>query len=229
MSDRSFSFRQLQSQFGLGQALQSLSLGAKTTAIEPSSWLLRTLEIAQSTTLFTEKERSERLISPILLELREQTHRQVSIFSGFELTIQPDQGLNGECDFIVARSPLDVELQAPICTIVEAKRGELESALAQCSAQVWGAYQFNQKFNSHWLSSIINPPNINHPDIDRPDQESRLPLPLFGCVTAGEIWRFLQLMRTPNDHYLIAIDRESYYLDQLPTILGILHYIAIVA
>ncbi len=54
-------------------------------------------------------------------------------------------------------------------------------------------------------------------------------MPLFGCVTTGEIWRSLQLMRTPNDHYLIAIDRESYYLDQIPTILGILHYIAIVA
>lgn len=39
--------------------------------------------------------------------------------------------------------------------------------------------------------------------------------PVFGCVTTGEIWQFLQL-----DGAVAALDRRRYYLDDVAGILG---------
>ena len=40
---------------------------------------------------------------------------------------------------------------------------------------------------------------------------------IYGAVTTGEVWRFLQL--TNRD---LCIDSETHYIDNLPSILGIL-------
>jgi hypothetical protein len=52
----------------------------------------------------TEKSRSEMIISPILIELRKQLNHQIGLFSGIDFTVDPEQGLNGNCDYIISRS-----------------------------------------------------------------------------------------------------------------------------
>ncbi len=81
MSYKSFTFQQLKERFGLELSLSPI-LSAKVVPVEPSQWLWRTIEISSNTAVTTAKERSERIISPILLELIERNNRQFFLFSG---------------------------------------------------------------------------------------------------------------------------------------------------
>ena len=92
----------------------------------------------------TEKARSELIIAPILLELRRQLAPNVSFFSGIYLTVDSERGLNGECDFILSASDNQLDVSAPIVTIVEAKNNDIKSGIGQCVAQMVGAQMFNQ-------------------------------------------------------------------------------------
>jgi hypothetical protein len=195
MSYKSFSFKQLKEQFGLQQSISSIFPTADIIPLEPSEWLRKTLEIGSNTALTTEKERSERIISPILLESRERNNRQFSIFSGSLFDVDISQGLNGECDFLLSCVPFDFEIQVPVFALIEAKRGEIEPGLPQCAAQMVAAKLFNDRENN----SI---PKI------------------FGCVTTGDVWRFLKL--ADNN---LTIDADIYYLDRVPVILGVLQII----
>lgn len=195
MAYRSFNFKKLKEQFGIQPRLSPLF--SHVQPIEASAWLTQTLAIASATTLTTEKERSERLISPILLELREHNARQFSVLSGLLFDVDSDQGLNGECDFILSRNPFDFEIQAPVFTLVEAKKGDIESGLPQCIAQMIAAEIFNRQ-DGTVLSSI------------------------YGAVTTGDVWRFLKLSGDNRD---LQIDSETHYLDNLPIVLGILQTI----
>ena len=166
MAYRSFSFKKLKEQFGIQPRLSPLF--PQVQPIAPSAWLTQTLAISSATTLTTEKERSERIISPILLELREHNARQFSVLSGLVFDVDAEQGLNGECDFILSRHPFDFDIQAPVFTVVEAKKGDIESGLPQCIAQMIAAEIFNFK-DGTVLSAI------------------------YGAVTTGDVWRFLKL------------------------------------
>jgi hypothetical protein len=44
------------------------------------------------------------IIAPILVELRKLAHRQISLFSGVEFTVDAERGLEGIGDFIISRS-----------------------------------------------------------------------------------------------------------------------------
>ncbi|MBW3587602.1 MAG: hypothetical protein KY448_17715, partial [Cyanobacteria bacterium 0813] len=66
MPYKSFTFQQLNDLFGLEPSLSPI-LSGKVIPLEPSEWLWRTLEISSNTAVTTAKERSERIISPILL------------------------------------------------------------------------------------------------------------------------------------------------------------------
>jgi len=197
MAYRSFNFKKLKEQFGIQPRLSPLF--PHIQPIAPSAWLTQTLVISSATTLTTEKERSERIISPILLELREHNARQFSVLSGLVFDVDAEQGLNGECDFILSRHPFDFEIQAPVFTVVEAKKGDIESGLPQCIAQMIAAEIFNFK-DGMVLSAI------------------------YGAVTTGDVWRFLKLSGDVGDRDL-QIDSETHYLDNLPVVLGILQCI----
>ena len=67
--------------------------------VEPSSWLLETLEMAKGTPITNEKSKSERIVSPILLEASKNYTEQISFFSGESLNVRPEDDLAGECDF----------------------------------------------------------------------------------------------------------------------------------
>ena len=84
MSYKSLTFQQLKERFGLELSLSPI-VSVKVVPVEPSQWLWRTIEISSNTAVTTAKERSERIISPILLELIERNNRQFYLFSGCHL------------------------------------------------------------------------------------------------------------------------------------------------
>lgn len=140
--------------------------------------------------LVSEKSRSEFIVVPILLAARNYTQNPLSIFSGQRLDVDQRLGLIGECDFILARTPPIPRLKAPIVTILEAKKNDVESGLGQCVAQMVGARLFNEKAGLE-------------------------PGPMFGCVTSGQVWQFLRLNGAE-----VTIDRDPIYLDNLGAILA---------
>lgn len=140
----------------------------------------------------TEKARSEMIVVPILIELRRLCDRQISLFSGMDLDVDPERGLNGTCDYLLSRSPEQLFIRAPVVAIVEAKKDDLKAALGQCAAAMVAARIFNERANSTVRT-------------------------VHGIVTTGSIWRALAL-----DGQLLRIDREEYYIRQVGKILGIL-------
>ncbi|MBD1828089.1 hypothetical protein NDI47_17700 [Microcoleus vaginatus GB1-A2] len=194
MPYKSFTFQQLKELFGVEPSLSPI-LSAKVMPVEPSEWLWRTLEISSNTAVTTAKERSERIISPVLLESRERNNRQFSIFSGWSFDVDISRGLNGECDFLLSSVPLDFEIKVPVFALRETKGGEIESCLPQCAAQMVAAQLFNE------------------------DKHNSIPA-VFGCVTTGVVWRFLKL-----EGKNLIIDADVYCLDNVPMILGVLQTI----
>ncbi|HAA31723.1 MAG TPA: hypothetical protein DCE56_33530 [Cyanobacteria bacterium UBA8553] len=140
----------------------------------------------------TEKSRSEMIIAPILIELRKQLQYQISFFSGIDFTVDAAQGLNGSCDFIISRSPELLIVSAPVITIVEAKKENINAGLGQCVAEMLAARLFNE----------------------REGNEIQV---IYGSVTTGTNWKFLKLVGQ-----VIEIDLSEYYLNNVNKILGIL-------
>ncbi|NET49663.1 MAG: hypothetical protein F6K09_13265 [Merismopedia sp. SIO2A8] len=147
-----------------------------------------------------EKARSEWIINPILTAVRRLSNAQVSIFSGREFNIDPEQELVGYVDFLIARSPRLLVLESPIMMMVEAKPENLNAGLGQCAAEMIAAQIFNQRSNQA----------AGHSSSD-------YDAPIYGCVTNGELWKFLKL-----HHKTLTIDLEPYALEPLGRLLGIL-------
>lgn len=142
--------------------------------------------------LITEKARSELLVAPMLAEVWKQSKRMVAVLSGVELNVDPAAGLNGTCDFLLCRSSNLYFVSAPVLVAVEAKRDSIPDGLGQCAAEMVAAQRFNQKAGT---------------PID----------PIYGCVTTGANWRFLQLRGRQLD-----IDADEYFIDSPDRLLGIL-------
>ena len=161
--------------------------------LEPSpvpERLQETLSQRTQLALISEKARSEFIVVPILIACRDLSPTPLAIFSGQRLDVDPARGLVSECDFILAVGPPVPPLRAPIATIVEAKKNDIEVGLGQCVAQMVAARLFNE--NAGLMAS-----------------------PIYGCVTTGEVWQFLQLV---DDSVLI--DDRRHYLDNVGTILA---------
>ena len=163
--------------------------------IEPSQWLQQSLKIGQEVGFNSEKSRSERLVTPVLLELCERNDRAFSIYSGMNLDIDPAHGLRGECDFICSFSRIQDFITAPIFCIAEAKKQDLEQGTIQCSAQLIGARKLNEL-------------------------EGNAPTTLYGCSTTGIEWRFLKY-----EHNEIVLDKKRYLISELDLLLGVLQNI----
>ncbi|MGF1514998.1 MAG: hypothetical protein ACFB5Z_15060 [Elainellaceae cyanobacterium] len=140
-----------------------------------------------------EKARSEWIINPILTAVRRISRASVSVFSGREFNIDPARDLVGYVDFLIARSPRLLVLESPVVMLVEAKPENLNAGLGQCAAEMVAAQMFNQQ----------------------PDQA------IYGCVTNGELWKFLVLRQTD-----LTIDLEAYALEPVARLLGILMHLA---
>ncbi|MEH2211789.1 hypothetical protein [Nostoc sp.] len=190
------------SEFSLAKAKQEFSLStlekrnifAGVSELAASNLLVETLNYNLDIALGSnsEKARSELIIAPILVDLRRQLHEQISLFSGVDFTVDNSKGLNGTCDFIITKSPEILILTAPVITVVEAKKENINGGLGQCAAEMVAA----QIFNKQAVTEIKT---------------------IYGAVTTGSIWQFLKL-----EEQTLTIDLSEYYLKDVNKILGIL-------
>jgi hypothetical protein len=196
MAYSNFTLRKVKQEFGLTIEEQGSFL-PEITPIEPSAYLTETLRrnLALAIAVGTEKARSELLISPVLVEVREILDRQISVFSGTDFTVDESLGLNGICDFLISRSTEQLMIESPVLAIVEAKKEDLNAGMGQCIAEMIAAQKFNE---------------IN----DTPRRT------MYGIVTTGNVWRFLKL-----DDRTASIDLTDYALPPVDRILGILAYL----
>jgi hypothetical protein len=193
MSYSEFTLESVQRAFDLTIAERANLLDDSPLA-ETSEFLKQLLKefVPLALAMNTEKARSELIIAPILVEVRKKHLDKASLFSGVELNIDRDSGLNGICDFLLSRSPSQLMLKAPVVIVVEAKKENINGALGQCIAEMWAAKLFNQQHQND--ISVI-----------------------YGAATTGNDWKFLRLCDR-----LVEIDLTEYQLSNIDKILGIL-------
>lgn len=193
MSYSDFSVEDVKQRFKLSFE-EGQDLFASVPAVEVSSLLRETLadNLSLAFALSTEKARSELIVAPVLLEVRRQVDRQMSLFSGVDFNVAADQGLRGVCDFLLSRSREQLFIEAPVVAIVEAKNEDLKPGIGQCVAQMMAARLFNQRKDREFPS-------------------------LYGAVTSGTNWRFLRL--ADDSTY---VDLSEYHISHVGQIVAIL-------
>jgi hypothetical protein len=188
-----FTLRKVVEDFSL-QIVEGGTFIPELEPVTPSELLRETLvdSLPWAVAVGSEKARSEGIITPILLEVRRQLNRQVSVFSGEDFTVDVDAELSGRCDFLVSLSAEQLFIKAPAVIIVEAKKEDTKSGLGQCVAEMVAAQRFNEK------------------------AKESIPI-IYGCVTSGTAWRFLKL-----EGQIVRIDLTDYPLPPVDVILSIL-------
>ena len=184
----SFSFPAVKKQFGLksvrGVIFDNLE------PIEPSSWLVVALEMASQMAIASEKSRSEWVVGPIMMAIKNANKDKMNILSGENMSVSKDISLTGECDFIFVKDPYTFTVESLIFCLVEAEKHDLIGGLGQCAAQMVGARMLNEQ------------DGVNYPVI-------------YGCVTTGSDWQFLKL-----ENNLITLENKLKYINELPYLLG---------
>jgi hypothetical protein len=188
-----FTLSKVQQEFSL-KINEEVDFFASVLEIQPSDFLNQILQnnLPLALAINTEKSRSEMIIAPILIELRKTVNNKISLFSGTEFNVDIARGLNGTCDFLISLDPEQLFIKSPVFAIVEAKKENLNAGLGQCLAEMVAAQIFNQQ-EGNQISTI------------------------YGVVTTGNIWKFLQLDKTE-----VHIDLTEYFVSSLGKILGIL-------
>jgi hypothetical protein len=148
--------------------MQLVKLLERIEPVQPSAWLLETLEMAEIAPLTNEKSKSERIVSPILLEVAKHYRGKISLFSGEDINVKSEDDLSGPCDFFFSLQAPKLYVEAPIISLAESKDEDMEWGIAQCAAQMYGAKLYNEMEDKD--ISII-----------------------YGCATDGIEWRFLKL------------------------------------
>ena len=74
--------------------------------VAPSQILQEILKdnIPLAVAIGSEKARSEFVVAPILAAIKKHLNQQISLFSGIDFNVDPELGLNGFCDFLIANS-----------------------------------------------------------------------------------------------------------------------------
>jgi len=174
----------------LGVRTRPATLFVQLPSVELPSWLAGMLGSAPPTVVLSEKARSEFLIAPVLSVVASVTTPRMVLYSGVRLDADPTVGLVGECDFLFALGPNIYPLEAPVITLVEAKKQDIEAGMGQCVAEMVGARKFNA--NAGLLAD-----------------------PVYGCVTTGEVWQFLRLQGS-----FIDIDVRRLFVADLQAIVA---------
>ena len=195
MAFQNFSFPQVVQDLGLSLNEADLFARVSPTPLRPD-FLAQVIDGANlASAINTEKARSEFIIAPVLFELRRLHAGRLGLFSGIELDADEARGLNGVCDFVITRSPYQHVLSAPLITIIEAKNDNLRSGLGQCIAAMCAAQWVNQAAATTIAA-------------------------VYGAVTTGGAWKFLQLRDAG-----VTLDLVEYHIESLGKILGILGHI----
>ncbi len=124
MAYTNFTLYDLRRQFGIRDQVQRLF--ADVTPLPMSNWLRDTLAMTQQMPLGSEKAKSELIVTPILVELRNRNNNFFTVYSGEVMNVEPAAGLSGECEFILTKDTNTFAISAPIITVVEAKKDDLE-------------------------------------------------------------------------------------------------------
>ena len=135
MAYSDFTIAELKQRFGLAIDEADDLFAHVAEADMPASLtdtLARYLPLALN--LSTEKARSELVIAPVLVEFKLLHRDRISLFSGVEFSVDEASGLKGRCDYILARSPEQLALTAPVCVLVEAKNENIVAGIPQCLA-----------------------------------------------------------------------------------------------
>lgn len=194
MSYSDFDIKKVQTDFGL-DIVEVFGLFAKVKAVDISPYFQETLteNIPLAISINTEKAKSELVIANVLVEIRKRFNKKISFFSGIEFNVDKEKGLNGYCDFLISRSAEQLFVKSPVITLVEAKNENMMSGLGQCIAEMVAAKLFNEQENN------------------------AIPV-IYGAVTTGIFWKFMQL--TDN---IVEIDLKDYSLEANPEhIIGVL-------
>jgi hypothetical protein len=197
MAYSEFTLKKVRDDFGL-TLVEGDRFLPEIAPVMPADYLVEFLQESLPLAVGTgsEKARSELIISPLLLEVRRQTQRQVSVFSGEDFTVDASVGLNGVCDFLISRSTEQMMIESPVVIILEAKKGDLKPGLGQCIAEMVAAQRFN---------------TANQRDIPT----------LYGAISNGTVWRFLKLEGT-----IVTLDLTEYSLNPVAQLLGTLVWMA---
>lgn len=198
MSYSDFTLPDIKGKLGLA-LVEKESLFAAVESVPYSEHLRETLSfnLPLATAIHTEKARSEMIVSPVLLEVVKQSHRELSLFSGVDFPVDKALGLSGVCDFLLGLSPEQFMVEVPLIAVVEAKNDSIKSGLGQCAAEMRAAQVFNE-----------------HKGLALPS--------IYGAVTTGTLWTFMRLTDTR-----VWIDADEYHISQVGKILGIfLHIVA---
>jgi len=193
MTFSDFTFDALSKKFGLKFDFRTRfihTIAPATPGPMSAEWLKRHYSLASS--IPNERARAELLITPMLLEARNQSPNPISYFPGFEFNVDPANGLCGYCDYILSASDNQMEIIAPVLMIVEAKLDNLAAASPQCAAAMYAARLFNTR-------------------------EGFAPEYVYGVVSTGIQWGFLRLHGNTVD-----VDPDYPLIDDAPRILGIL-------
>ena len=185
-----FTLDLVETDLGVGQRIGPIFADLPETP--PPPWLADQLARGMELALVSEKARSEFIVVPILLAVRELSGGRVSILSGPRLDVDPLRRLSGECDFLLSLSEPLPRLRSPLLVVLEAKRNDIDAGLGPCAAQMVAAQLFNE----------------------RAEQLGR---PVFGCVTTGEDWQFLRL-----DGQELVIDPSRRYIKRVGAVLAAL-------
>jgi hypothetical protein len=188
-----FTLPEIRRRFGLTITLVD-DLFATVPVRSITARLAETLEenVPLALAVNTEKARSEFIVAPVLTELRRLMDHQVSLFSGVDFPVDPENGLAGVCDFLVTRSPQQLTIEAPVITLVEAKNDNIKAELPQCIAEMLAARLFNERENAS-ISTI------------------------YGVVTTGSLWNFLKLTDLE-----VRVDAREHSIEQPDFILSVL-------
>ena len=193
MAYSNFTSRELKENFGIIQEMKSdvfTNVAPRKVSDLLKDSLKRHTKMALTQGL--EKARSEFIIAPILAELYDQANNELSLFSGWELNVDAELGLIGRCDFLISRSNNQSYLESPIVVAVEAKQDDFRQGINQCIAEMIAARIFNERDGT---------------GIEK----------IFGCVTTGDVWRFLFL-----DGKSAIIEEKVFELSEVEQIIGIL-------
>ncbi|NER46124.1 MAG: hypothetical protein F6J92_05430 [Symploca sp. SIO1A3] len=197
MSYREFTWSKAKQDFNL-KTIEGERFLPEVPVVQPSSLLQEMLKrgIPWAIAVGNEKARSEAIINPILLEVKQVLEGQISVFSGEEFNVEPEVGLNGTCDFLLSQSPEQIAVEAPVLVVVEAKKEDLKRGMGQCLAEMVAVQRFNRA------------------------HQQGIPC-IYGTVTTGTAWRFLKL-----EDNTVTVDFTDYPVPPVEQILSILVWIA---
>jgi hypothetical protein len=187
MAYSDFTLEILRHEFGI--TVRDQALFETVGGLVPTAWLRESLARGAAPAVVSEKARGEFIVAPILIECRERLPPGINIYSGVTLNAEPERGLIGECDFVLARSASKYALQSPLMMILEAKKHDIDLGLGQCAAQMLAACRYNERDGKH------------------------LPY-LYGCVTNGHFWHFLKLQATD-----LQLHPERFAIEEVSKIL----------